>query len=57
MRHTFETWKAAVDKIIAARLYGLTADDLPDCPYRRWYEAKLSPREAASRAIKTAREF
>lgn len=52
---TFEQWKKEVDAHIIAKC-GLSSDDLPDCCYMQWYEDHVSPKVAASRAIRNARE-
>lgn len=52
---TFEEWKVSVNFWVR-REVGLDVDDLPDCPYRDWYESGVRPRTAASRAIKNAKE-
>lgn len=54
-KKTFEEWMRAVDVAIAARV-GLGSSDLPDCPYRDWYEDGKTPAGAASAAIKAANE-
>lgn len=56
LRPSFEQWKHNVDQFIINKI-GLTADDLPDAPYRRWYESHVSASAAANRAIKLAKEF
>lgn len=52
---TFEAWKAAVDQIVWAKV-GLGIDDLPDCCLADWHAEGVSPRSAASRAIRAAKE-
>lgn len=52
---TFEQWLNKVDAAVESRT-GLSRDDLPDCPYRDWYDDGVSPSAAASRAIKAAKE-
>lgn len=51
---TFESWKASVDRILADRLGGLTSDDLPDQPYRCWYDDHMTPTDAADAAMTDA---
>lgn len=51
----YREWKKRVDGIIANRLGGLTGDDLPDQPYWRWFDEKVTPAKAAGRAIKSAK--
>lgn len=55
VHQTFEQWSVSVDFWINREL-GLSKDDLPDCPYREWYEDRVSPRTAAKRAIKMVNE-
>lgn len=52
---TFEEWKVSVNFWVR-RDHGLDLDDLPDCPYRDWYDDGISPLTAAKRAIKLAKE-
>lgn len=54
-KKTFEQWFKEVDAEINRRVY-LGADDLPDCPYRDWFEAGVTVKGAASRAVKRASE-
>ncbi len=51
----FDTWRASVDYWVVAQT-GMYADDLPDCPYRDWYDDGISPKTAAKRAIRNAKE-
>lgn len=44
--------KEQVDQYIAQRAFGCTSADLADCCYADWYEDGVSPRSAASRAIR-----
>jgi len=55
MKKTFEQWKKAVDAWLEAKA-GLAADDLPDQPYRDWYEDDLPAKSAAARALRYAQE-
>ena len=50
---TFIDWLCKVNRAIEAR-YGLTTDDLPDCPYRDWFEDGMSPTTAARMALNNA---
>jgi len=50
---SFAAWKMAVNAEIGRRA-GLSADDLPDCCYRDWYEDGVSPKSAAGRALREA---
>ena len=56
MKLDFAAWMNAVDSIISARFMGLTTADLPDCCYGDWYDEGLSPRSAAARAVRMAKE-
>ena len=51
-KKTFEAWVNEVHKYLD--LVGLSIDDLPDCPYRDWYDDGTSPKAAAGRAIRRA---
>ena len=53
MAMSFEQWLVQVDNAVWSRV-GLGRDDLPDCPYRDWYEEEVSPLRAAIRAIRMA---
>lgn len=53
MEKNFERWKRSVDRAVESRI-GLSADDLPDCPYRDWFEDDVPPDAAACRAIMEA---
>lgn len=55
MKKTFDEWFAAVDAACRSK-YGVSIHDLPDCCYRDWYEARVTPKGAASRAWKLAQE-
>ena len=50
---SFEEWRRAVDRAVGQRV-GLSLDDLPDVPTYDWYEDGVSPKSAASRAIRSA---
>ena len=51
----FEGWKMAVDDEVGA-LVGLSCDDLPDAPYRDWYDEGMSPSEAAEEVLQGVAE-
>lgn len=53
MKSSFEAWMAKVNAYVE-KLAGLSADDLPDCCYRDWYDDGVSPANAARRALKCA---
>ena len=48
----YYTWLDAVNRIIASTCWGLTLDDLPDCPTADWFDEGVSTRSAARRAIR-----
>lgn len=50
----FETWMRLVDSRIQAST-SLVSLDLPDLPYMDMYEAGVTPRSAAAKAIKNAK--
>jgi len=52
---TFDAWKKEVDLALLFG-YGVESDDLPDCPYRDWYDDKVPPKSAAKRAYRNASE-
>lgn len=52
---TFQQWKHQVDAAIVKKV-GMSADDLPDWPYRDAYNRGHSPASAASAAIRSAKE-
>jgi hypothetical protein len=52
---TFNAWMTAVDIEISNRVMGMTSSDLPDC-YADWHEDGLTPKAAAIRAIRNAKD-
>ena len=50
---TFEQWMARVDRVILTSI-GISIHDLPDCPFRDWYDDRLRPVRAAARALERA---
>jgi len=52
MRKTFDQWMREVKAEISKS--GLHADDLPDVPYKDWYDDRVSVKSAAKRAIRNA---
>lgn len=54
-KRSFEEWKKQVDQAIN-RICGLSSDDLPDQPYRDWYEEGVPTATAARRAVRYAQE-
>jgi len=53
---TFEQWLAVLDVALICKC-SLSHMDLPDCPYRDWYDDGVNPRLAALRAIRNAKEY
>lgn len=51
----FHQWKRQVNRLVQSKV-GLAADDLPDCPYRDWFDDRMSPKTAAAKAIRNARD-
>jgi hypothetical protein len=47
---TFEQWLALVNTTVEEEV-GLSISDLPDCPYRDWFDGAMGSRTAAARAI------
>jgi len=52
---TFTEWFQRVDANVDLKT-GLSVRDLPDCPFMDWYEDGISPRSAASKAIRYAKD-
>lgn len=50
-KKTFEMWFAAVAAEVK-RKTGMDIRDLPDCPFRDWYDDKVSAASAAKKAVK-----
>ena len=55
MKKSFENWLARIDAIVSEKC-GLSVHDLPDCPFRDWYDDGVSAASAAKRAIRLANE-
>jgi hypothetical protein len=49
----FKKWMAEVDIAVGGRAF-VSVYDLPDQPYRDWFEDEMSPDEAAVAALKDA---
>lgn len=45
-KRTFEQWMVAVDKAVLKSL-GISVHDFPDCPFKDWYAAGVTPTDAA----------
>jgi len=52
---SFEAWMQEVDNAVSRRT-GMSVHDLPDVPFRDWYDDGVPPRSAAARAIRAANE-
>lgn len=50
VKRTFEEWRADVDRVILERT-GMSGDDLPDVPYRDWFDDGIPATVAASRLL------
>lgn len=51
----FEDWMNKVEDLVVASC-GISTADLPDQPYRDWFDDKVSIRRAAKRVIRSAIE-
>lgn len=51
----FKNWMKMVDKEVGKKV-GISAQDLPDVPYADWHDDGMSPKQAAVKAIKMAKE-
>ena len=49
-RFLFASWMDEVNMEVEA-LCGLSPNDLPDCPYRDWHDAGMSPQETAEAVL------
>jgi hypothetical protein len=54
-RPDFDTWMKLVDEAVYARI-NCSVHDLPDCPFRDWYDDGLRALAAARKAIRYARD-
>lgn len=52
---SFDLWLKEVDEHVQART-GLSRDDMPDIAYRDLFDGGATPRQAASAAIRNAKE-
>jgi len=52
----FEVWMRDVDASVKAKI-GMSVHDLPDACFRDWYDDGMKPGAAASKAIKSAKEW
>lgn len=54
-QQSFQDWMKEVDAWVY-RHAGLSASDLPDCCYADWHADGMTPKTAARKAIRSARE-
>lgn len=54
-KKSFDAWMKEVDLNIEKKC-GMASLDLPDQPYRSWYEDGMSAKSAAAKAVKYANE-
>lgn len=54
---SYEEWRKVVNRTIALKYLGITLDDLPDVMEKDWYEDGMSPKAAANKAVRLAKEF
>ena len=52
-RLDFSEWRVQVNRELY-KICTLTAEDLPDCDYWRWWDRGTTPAAAAKRAMKAA---
>ena len=52
-RPTFEQWMAEVDDVLVRKV-GVSSADLPDVPYRDFYDVGSTAEEAAEEAIENS---
>jgi hypothetical protein len=55
IKKTFAEWMHEVDKAVSAKA-GLSVYDLPDMCFSDWYADGATPKQAAGKALKNARE-
>jgi hypothetical protein len=56
-RMSYEDWKKAVNQCLLSR-YGIEdAEWLPDAPYARWYQERITPFTAAQKAFAHAQRY
>lgn len=53
---SFQEWMRKVNICVAQRI-GLSAEDLPDQPYRDWYDSGMTPQDAAEDVLRNEAEF
>lgn len=53
-RMSFKKWMRIVDGRVWIQA-GCSVYDLPDCPYRDWFDRGMTPMAAARKAVKNAK--
>ena len=53
---SFDAWMALVNQRLIAKC-GMSSEDLPDAPYRDWFEDGMTTTEAVDRAVAWAESF
>lgn len=51
----FMGWMSDVDYQVGIKI-GCSVNDLPDCPFREWYDNEWTAKRAALKAIKMAKD-
>ena len=51
----FDAWYKEVNKSVEAKT-GMSCEDMPDCPYADWHEEGMSPKAAAAKCIRMAKD-
>jgi hypothetical protein len=54
-KKSFEVWLKELDEAVQAKC-GMSYQDLPDGPFRDWYEEGKTPKSAAAKLVKMANE-
>jgi len=54
-KKSFEVWLKELDEAVQAKC-GMSYQDLPDGPFRDWYEEGKTPKGAAAKLVKMANE-
>ena len=52
-KYSFDDWMKLVDAACQSKS-GMSIHDLPDCPFRDWYDKYVPPENAASRCLRSA---
>ncbi|MHC4713661.1 MAG: hypothetical protein ACYTAN_10395 [Planctomycetota bacterium] len=55
MATDFDAWMRDVDKWVGEYLIGFSVHDLPDCPFRDWFDSGMTAKGAACEAIRRAK--